>query len=317
MSIVVEKSGILTTVQDRGRTGSCSLGINVSGVMDTAAASIANLLVGNDADEAVLEMYFPTPVLRFETDALIAICGADFGCTIADNKAANWATQFVKKGDTVRFGEKVSGNISYLSVAGGFDIEPWRGSLSTNLGAGVGGFMGRPLRNGDRLDLRTHAGASRRSFQASPTLIPRYGRFPTVRVIAGAETDELTDDGKQALFSETFSISSDSNRMGFRLSGPSIERKGAELISSPVAFGAIQLLPDGQLILLMADHQTSGGYPRVAHVISRDLPLVAQLGPSDKVAFHLITIEEAELLVAEFERELKFLKVGCRLLANS
>jgi len=138
-----------------------------------------------------------------------------------------------------------------------------------------------------------------------------------VRIIAGDDLDELTKEGADALLAGTFEISQDANRMGFKLKGPAIERTGRDKISSSVAFGTVQLLPDGQLIVLMADHQTSGGYPRVAHVITRDLPLVGQLGGGDKIAFHLVGIEEAERLALGFSRELNFLKVGCRLLTSS
>src|SRR5207237_6311035 len=132
------------------------------------------------------------------------------------------------------------------------------------------------------------------------------------RVIAGNEIDELTEIGRQALLRDTFEISRDSNRMGFRLNGPVIERNGAEIISSAVSFGTVQLLPDGQLIVLMADHQTTGGYPRVAHIISRDLPLAAQLSAGDKFHFQGVSIEEAEKLLMDFERDLNLLKVACK-----
>jgi antagonist of KipI len=138
-----------------------------------------------------------------------------------------------------------------------------------------------------------------------------------VRVIEGDHLGDLTPKGKDALLSATFEVTRDADRMGFKLEGPAIERAGPEKISSSVAFGTVQILPDGQLIVLMADHQTSGGYPRVAHVITRDLPLVGQLGAGDKLAFHLVSIEEAERLALEFSRELNFLKVGCRLLTSS
>ena len=145
-----------------------------------------------------------------------------------------------------------------------------------------------------------------------------YSRFPTVRIIAGAEFEDLTKKSRDLLLSQDFLISNSSNRMGFRLAGNPISlSKPLEMISAAANFGTIQLLPDGQLIVLMADGQTAGGYPRIAHVISRDLPLLAQLGTNDKVAFHLIDIEMAENLALQFERELSFFRIGCRFQANS
>ncbi len=316
MTILFEKAGILTTLQDLGRIGKRALGINVNGPMDTVAAMIANILAGNDEQAAVLEMHFPAPVLRFYTDAVVAVCGADFGCTIDGREAAGWSSHRVERGQTIGFPQKRSGNRAYLAIGGGSAVEPWLGSRSTNLAAHVGGFEGRRFRDGDRLD-RAQIAVSFEQFHAAPSLVPRYSKFPTVRVIAGNEFDELTGEGRRVLREETFEISRDSDRMGFRLQGPLIERIGAEIISSSVSFGTVQLLPGGQLIVLMADHQTTGGYPRVAHVVTRDLPLLGQLGPGDKVAFHLVTIDEAERLAVEFARELNFLKVGCRLLTTS
>jgi antagonist of KipI len=318
MSIIFEKAGILTTLQDSGRTGSRSLGINVNGPMDTAAAKVASVLAGNDEHSALIEMHFPAPVLRFGSNAVVAVCGADFGCTIAGREAANWASHHVAEGQTIRFRQKQFGNRAYLAVRGGFAVEPWLGSRSTNLSAHVGGYKGRRFRDSDRLDLiRADGRAGEKVLHAAPSLMPRYSRFPTVRIVAGNEFEELTDAGRHVLLKGTFEISKDSDRMGFRLKGPAVDRIGDEMISSPVSFGTVQLLPDRQLIVLMADHQTTGGYPRVAHVITRDLPLLGQLGPGDKVAFHLVNVDEAERLAAEFAHELNFLKVGCRLLTTS
>ena len=144
-------------------------------------------------------------------------------------------------------------------------------------------------------------------------MIPFYSRFPTVRIITGAEFENLTAFSEQQFLSETFTISKDSNRMGFRLEGkPLFLLNKTELVSSAVDFGTIQLLPDGQMIVLMADHQTTGGYPRLGNVISIDLPLIAQLGANDKVGFHLISIGEAENLLLEFEKDLCFLRIGSK-----
>jgi antagonist of KipI len=248
------------------------------------------------------------------------VCGADFSPHLDGVRLANWQPFFAEKGGTLKFPERVSGNRAYLAVGGGFDIEEWLGSASTNLTAGVGGFEGRKLIAKDRLGTRRKMSIHRKRVGGliSQALRPHYRPFPTVRVVKGTEYECLTGQSRRSLTHHDFTISKDSNRMGFRLVGPPLTfNKHKELLSSAVDFGTIQALPDGQLIVLMADAQTAGGYPRIAHVISRDLPLIAQLGANDKVAFHLVELAEAEELAAEFERELNLLRVGCRFQAKS
>lgn len=318
--MVFEKAGILTTVQDLGRVGHRRFGVNPNGVMDTAAPRIANLLVGNEEDFAVLEMHFPAPRIVFEKDAVISICGADLQPRLSDEDIKNWCPVFVEKGSVLNFAAPAFGTRAYLAVNGGFEIDEWLGSRSTNLAAKIGGFNGRKIEKGDRIEIdgTVRENSDLPLVEPSTSLVPRYSKFPTVRVVAGAEYELLTEEAKEKLATENFSLSAASDRMGFRLKGEPLHlADNIELISSAVSFGTIQLLPDGQLIVLMADHQTSGGYPHVANVVSRDLPLLAQLGPNDKVAFHLIENSEAEALALEFEHELCFFRVGCKFLAKS
>ncbi|MGC2235177.1 MAG: biotin-dependent carboxyltransferase family protein [Pyrinomonadaceae bacterium] len=313
MSIQILKSGILTTVQDLGRTNFRRFGINPNGVMDTTAARLINILLGNRENEAVLEMHFPAPEILFESDAFFAVGGADFSAKLNDLQLENWRPYFAERKSILRFPEKTSGNRAYFSIKGGFEIEKWLGSASTNLKAKIGGCGGRALQKDDRLlfKQRTINNEQRTNIKISRAMLPFYSRFPTVRVIAGAEFELLTAQSRENFLHEDFVISPNSDRMGFRLRGEPIELSDKkELISSAVNFGAIQLLPDGQIIILMADHQTSGGYPRIGNVISVDLPLPAQLGAGDKVAFHLISIEEAENLTLEFEKNLNLLKIA-------
>ena len=319
MTIFVEKPGILTTVQDLGRSGYRRFGINPGGVMDRTAARLINILVGNPETEAVLEMHFPAPKLVFESSALFAVGGADLAPRLNSDPIENWRQYRVRKGDRLKFTGRVSGSRAYLAIHGGLKIEKWLNSSATNLTAAIGGFEGRKLETGDRIKFNNRSANGNDPFTAriSHTLIPHYSRFPTVRIIAGAEFDELGQDDRKLLLKQDFVISNQSNRMGFRLTGEPIAlAKPREMISSAVSFGTIQMLPDGQLIVLMADHQTAGGYPRIAHVISRDLPLMGQLGAGDKVAFHLVDLAEAEQLAAEFENELKYLRVGCKFQAH-
>lgn len=313
MSIHVHKSGILSAIQDLGRNGFRRFGINPNGAMDVSAVRLINILLGNGESEAVLEMHFPAPVLKFEHSAIIALGGANFSATLDDKLIENWQPVFVEKNQTLRFTKKTFGNRTYLSIKGGFQVEKWLESASTNLAAKIGGFEGRRLRKDDQLFFNAERRISRSRFpyKISNVLISFYSRLPTVRVVAGAEFDKLTAIGEQKFFKQNFTISRNSNRMGFRLDGESLYLLDKiEMVSSAVAFGTIQLLPDGQTIILMADHQTSGGYPRIAHVVSVDLPILAQLGANDKVNFELISIDEAENLTLEFERDLSLLKIG-------
>lgn len=288
--------------------------------MDQNSARLVNILIGNDESEAVLEMHFSAPQIIFEENAVIAIGGASFSPSLDDEPLENWRPYFAQQGSQLKFQNKTNGNRAYLAVHGGFKLQRWLRSASTNLAAKIGGLDGRKLAVGDRLglniELNTRPSLARTRISSS--LVPPYSRFPTVRVIAGAEFDLLSDKAKEEMLANDLTISTNSDRMGFRLHGhPIALSRPHELVSAPVTFGTVQLLPDGQLIVLMADHQTSGGYPRIAHVISRDLPLIAQLGANDKVAFHMISLDEAEQLACEYENELNFFRVGCRFQTRS
>ena len=316
MSISVQKGGLLSTIQDLGRTHFRRFGINPNGAMDTATARLINVLLGNDEREAVLEMHFPAAQIIFEASAIIALGGADFGATLDDESIENWRPFFADEGSILKFSKKTFGNRAYVSIKSGFKIEEWLGSRSTNLIAGSGGFEGRKLQAGDRIFFNLESVIHRAKFpyKISPALIPPYGSAPTIRVTAGAEFERLTGLSERDFLKNNFVISRDSDRMGFRLAGePLYLIDDFELVSSAVDFGTIQLLPDGQMIILMADAQTSGGYPRIAHVASVDLPVLAQLGAGDAVNLELISLEEAEDLTIQFERDLSLLKVGVRL----
>ncbi len=281
--------------------------------MDKTAARLINILLGNDENEAVLEMHFPAAQILFEQPAIIALGGANFGAKIENESIENWRPYFIKENQTLSFNKKISGNRAYLAARGGFQIERRLNSASTNLTAQIGGFRGRKLEKGDQIFFKQKIKDQKlkTNLKISNKIIPRYGSCPTARVTAGAEFESLTALSEQNFLKKTFTISRDSNRMGFRLNGePLYLLDKIELVSSAVDFGTIQLLPDGQLIVLMADAQTSGGYPRIAHVVSKDLPVLAQLGANDKVAFELISQAEAEDLILEFERDLNLLKIG-------
>ncbi|MGD9628349.1 MAG: biotin-dependent carboxyltransferase family protein [Pyrinomonadaceae bacterium] len=312
MSLVIERPGILSTIQDGGRMGFFSLGINPNGAMDRTAMRLANTLVGNDAGEAVIEMHFPAPKIVFEQPCSFSIAGADFGACLNDQPMANWSSNPARTGDVLCFHEPRYGTRAYLALAGGLEIPYWLGSKSTNLAVSAGGFEGRKLTAGDRIDLARPRVLS--GLTIGPSLIPKYSRFPTVRVIPGGEFELLSAVSERTFLNEGFRVTSNSDRMGSRLDGePLFLLHDKPMVSAPVTFGTIQLLPDGQLVILLADHQTSGGYPRIGTVISADLPLLAQLGPGDGVGFHLCSVEESIRLTERFERELCFLRSGVKL----
>lgn len=327
MSILIKKSGFLTTIQDLGRTGFRQFGINPNGAMDLRAVRLTNILLGNDEGETVLEMHFPAPEILFEEDAIFALGGAGFGARLEDALIENWRVFFARKESVLKFEERISGNRAYLSVKDGFKIDKWLGSSSTNLIAEVGGFGGRSLRIGDRIEFNGKWKMENGKFKMqdsksvlnlefpykiSNDLTPRCNSFPTIRVVAGAEFELLTALSEQNFLKQAFTISNESNRMGFRLRGePLYLLENEELVSSAVDFGTVQLLPDGQMIVLMADCQTSGGYPRVARVASADLPILAQLGAGDKVGFEIISLSDAENLLIEVRKDLNLLKIAC------
>ena len=321
MSILVLKSGLLDTLQDAGRYGYGRLGINPGGAMDRYAAQVANMLVGNALHEAVIEIHFPGPQLLFEQNSLISICGADFYPMIDNEDAPVWQPIVVRKNTALHFDNVHGGGRCYVAIHGGFDIEQWLNSYSTNLKAEAGGFTGRKLEKADRL----FQGESQFYFSAwlkenkEKTFLHwradthKVYEFPhEIFVTEGAEWNQLTNSSKKDFLLSNFIIHPSSDRMGYHLKGEPLQLETAvELISSGVQFGTIQLLPTGQLVVLMADHQTTGGYPRVAHVIAAHLPKLAQLRPSDCIHFTTISIEKAEELYMDQQYEMQILHRAC------
>ncbi len=313
MSIFFQTTSLLTTVQDLGRNGFRAFGINPNGAMDCVALRLINILLGNNENEASLEIHFPAPKILFETEAIIALGGANFGAKVNDKNVENWQIIEIKKGQTLSFSHKNKGNRLYLSVQGGFEIKDWLNSKSTNLKAKYGGFEGRQLDKEDRLKFKIQNSKFKKSLKLSPYFVPNYSNFPKIRIIQGAEFGLLTPLSSENLLKHTFQITQNSDRMGFRLHGePLYLLHDKELVSSAVTFGTIQLLPNGQLIILMADHQTTGGYPRIGNVIAQDLPLLAQLGANDKVSFEVISLADAENLAVKFEQNLNWLRCGIK-----
>lgn len=318
MSILFQTNSLLTTVQDLGRNNFRSLGINPNGVMDRTAMRLINILLENDENEAVLEVHFPASRILFERDVLIVLGGADFGAKIDDDFVETWETVWVEKGQTLSFTKKNWGNRLYLSVQGGFKIKDWLGSKSTNLKAKSGGFEGRKIEKNDRIIFKNQKPKTKnqRPLKISQHSLPYY-QTNKIRIIEGAEFNLLTPFCSENFLKQSFTISQNSDRMGFRLqSEPLYLLHDKELVSSAVTFGTIQLLPNGQLIVLMADHQTTGGYPRIGNVIAVDLPILAQLGANETFTFEVISLEKAENLAVKFEQDLRWLKIGIKLIGG-
>ena len=315
MSIRVIRPGLLTTVQDLGRWGKQRYGVVVGGAMDSFALRMANLLVGNEEGAAAMEMTLLGPTLRFEQDALIALCGGEFHAQLDDKRLPAWRPVFVPKGISLNVGSAVSGARGYLAIAGGIDVPLVLGSLATYLHGKFGGYKGRALQEGDLLSIAkpTLAVSPQNCNWRIGSLIPTYDDSPILRVILGSEFDWLTATSQDQLFAAEFEVTPHSDRMGYRLSGPRLELTSSrELISEAVCPGTIQVPADGQPILLMADCATTGGYPKAACVASVDLSLAAQLRPGSKLRFAAISLEEAQSLLRQREDDIDRLKVGLR-----
>lgn len=300
--IIVVKGGWLTTVQDLGRYGYQQYGVPVAGAMDRFSAIVANRLAGNSDHEAVLELTMKGPELQFEQDAIIAITGADLAPTINDRNAPMWECIAIPHGSRLSFGTRRAGSRAYLAVTGGIDVPPALGSRSTNCASNTGGFQGRPLKPEDILPIGPpNKSAPRLIGKRLPDrLLPRYERSVTLRIIPGPQQDFFLKMSLATLMESAYTVSPQSDRMGYRLTGRKIVRKkSAQFISDGTVMGALQVPVDGQPILLMADRQTTGGYPKIAVVISADLPLAAQVAPGDSITFTLCTVAEAQTALRE------------------
>lgn len=315
MAIRIHKPGLLDTIQDAGRYGYQHWGINPGGTMDSVAMRIANMLAGNDLAEPVIEMHFPASEIVFEENALVAIAGADFGAVLDDKPVAANQSFIVTKGSTLRFTQHKSGSRLYFSVYGGFLCDEWLGSHSTNLKVKAGGNSGAALQKQDIIRFKKPAAFNNVNacdiFHWQPNITNLY-TTGALRFIAGAEYEHLCDKSKQQLQSASFIIGRKSDRMGYRLQGASLNcHLSKEMISSAVTKGTMQLLPDGQLIILMADHQTTGGYPRIGHLISADVPALSQAVPGQEINFIQTDIETAEQKLLEQESNLQQLQNAC------
>lgn len=311
MSIRVLEPGLLTTIQDAGRTGLQAQGVSPSGAADPLAARLANLLTGNPASAAVLEMTLPGTVLEFEAACLAALSGAGMSPWLDGRAVPLDRPVWLPAGGILRMEPAGRGCRMCLAVAGGFAVPGFAGSRSTDLRLGRGGLEGRALQAGDRLECGAAAPESRRLARA---LAGRAGRFGwawvdwsaprfiwtgyrpegELRVIPGPQSDWFDEEAWHRFYGAEYLVSGHSDRMGLRLEGPAVKAfPGRSLLSEGVATGTIQLPPDGQPIILLADRQTTGGYPKMAQLITVDLPSTAQLRPGGRVRFKPCSREEA------------------------
>jgi antagonist of KipI len=301
-ALEVIDGGFFTTVQDLGRYGYQRYGVPVSGAMDTFALRAANLLAGNPRSAAALEMTLTGARLRFLTDTVIAVAGADMQPRLDDWPVPMWHPVAASDGAVLTFGATRDGLRAYLAIAGGIDVPVVLGSRSTFPRAGLGGFQGRPIRAGDVL-----ATCGDPPTRVEGRMFPRerilsYAHHHSIRVILGPQDDAFTAEGIATFFSATYVVTPKSDRIGCRLEGPKVSHQGSpDIISDGVPFGAVQIAGDGLPMILVADRGTTGGYAKLATVISADLPRLAQALPGDRVAFRAVSLDEAHRAVEEEE----------------
>jgi antagonist of KipI len=314
--------GLMTTVQDLGRFGYQKDGVTSGGAMDPLALRIANVLVGNEENEAALEMTLKGPTIEFLHDSLIAICGADLSANITDLSVPDWCAISVKEGAILAFGDTKWGCRAYLAITGGINVPEVMNSKSTYLRAAIGGIDGLPLQAGCEVPVGAGhtgtigAGASgplpfaltERSLRTDDAL-GFYERDRPLRVLRGPHWGLFDKRDRSVFLNEVFEVSDAADRMGYRLSGPLLDSgKRDELISSAVSPGTVQVPPSGEPIVLMADRQTTGGYPVIGVVATADLPLVAQLRPGDEVRFEEVTIERAQTALRSQAERMRSIK---------
>ncbi|MFC4274887.1 5-oxoprolinase subunit C family protein [Achromobacter aloeverae] len=322
--IRVLKPGALTQLQDLGRYGFQRYGVPVNGVMDEWSHRVANILVGNDEAMATLECTLTGPMLQFQEERLIALCGADMRASIDGVPAPLNEPILLRRGATLAFGECRRGARLYLAVRGGFDAEPVMGSASTFPRGGFGGFAGRALAKGDRLPLRAadpgYPRARRLLVQSGTPFVsaalfdvPAPEAAEAVRAMRGPQWDAFTDEARTAFVSVPFTVDAQSDRMGYRLRGETLKlAQPLEMISEATAFGTVQVPPDGNPIVLMADRQSAGGYPKIAYVATVDLPRLAQALPGTALRFAIVEMEEAQALYLARAAELAALREQVR-----
>ncbi|NBJ69643.1 MULTISPECIES: biotin-dependent carboxyltransferase family protein [Clostridia] len=328
-SVSVLEPGLYTSIQDIGRFGYQKYGVIVSGAMDSYALRIANLLVGNKEEEAGIEMTLSGATLQFQKTDLIAITGGDFMPHIDEKPAPMWRPILISKGSVLQFKFAVKGCRAYIAFAGGIQVPKVMRSKSTYVRAGIGGLYGRILQRGDgftsgnwsyiaeALAQKLASSSQRYSWSVNPYPLIRFHQNPSIRVLKGSEYDRFDEASKQAFFSAPYTITPQADRMGYRLTGPSLAlAEKIELFSEAVTYGTVQVPTNGLPIILMADRQTTGGYPKIAQVITADLSTLAQLQPNTSVRFQKVDLEEAETIFLQNEHILQQIAIQIEIKAS-
>ena len=316
MNVLVLSGGFLTSVQDLGRTGFRQSGVSLGGALDSHALRVANALVGNEDSAAGLEATMGKLRLRFEDERMVAWCGGAFAVRIGDENLPPGHAGLIGAGEELVMAAPNEGSRGWLAISGGIDVPLVLGSRSTDLRGNFGGHEGRTLRDGDVLPLGKHGGLetaapwiSEWSAPAPWAATAHRDRF--LRIVKSANWDRFTPEAQTSLVTASFTVTPDSDRMGARLDGPGSSRFNSDdLLSEAVAPGTLQVPPNGQPILLLGDCQTIGGYPKIAHVITVDLPIAAQLWPGDLVRFHEVSLAEAQQLLLEREDDFARFRIG-------
>ncbi|MDK8182331.1 biotin-dependent carboxyltransferase family protein [Paenibacillus sp. UMB4589-SE434] len=322
MTIRVITPGLLTTVQDLGRFGFQKFGVLASGAMDTMALRMANLLAGNEEHAAAIEMTLLGPQLVFEQGTVVVLAGGSLSPAVDGAAIPLGRPVYLPAGSKLTFGKAISGCRSYLAVAGGIQVPDVMGSRSTYLRAGIGGLHGRALQAGDVLETGVAASGWNEHFKdrakvevlswgASHELQPMYRDNPVLRAVSGPEYNCFTEESRQMFWEKPFRVTPQSDRMGYRLADVPLSLADPfEMVSAAVGIGTIQVPSEGNPIVLLADRQTAGGYPRITHIISVDLPLIAQVKPGGYVRFTEVSLEEAQELYIQQEHSIQQFKQG-------
>ena len=301
-TIQVQAPGLQTTVQDLGRNGFAPVGVSPSGAADPIALRLGNLLVGNAESAPALEMMLLGGTFAFPEAAILALAGSDFGAMLDDVRLEVGTSVEVRPGQTLRLGPTISGARCYLCVHGGIAVKPFLGSASTHILSGLGGFEGRALRKGDVLRIGSTTEPFRKRAIA-PHALDHLSRRNVLRVTPGPQFEWFSESSLRSFFAGAYRVGEQSNRMGLRLEGAVVAQRGAgQMITEGVSLGAIQVPAGGSPIILFVDQQTTGGYPKIANVISADLHRVGQLRPRDEIRFELVTFDEARSLLIEQEK---------------
>ncbi len=300
MSLIeVHAPGLLTTVQDLGREGFGPMGVSASGAADPVALRIGNRLVGNAEGAAGLEMALLGGNFVFPERAVVALTGSEFGATLDNEPIEMWKSVEIRQGQTLRLGATRAGARCYLCMRGGIDVKLFLGSASTHLLSGLGGFQGRALRAGDVLKIGAASGSFRtfRKRSVSARAVAQLAPRKILRVTPGPQSDWFSQKVQEAFYAGTYRVTEESNRMGLRLQGAAISSTaGGEMTSEGVSLGAVQITAGGLPIILFVEQQTTGGYPKIANVISADLSSLGQLRPRDEIRFELVEMEAARAL---------------------